>query len=338
MSTSVPGGKVFRASRGQRRLALAVAIGWVSFGGVLVVLWWPLELVHVFGLLLCSLAIAEFVVSAWRWQLEVAPEELRITPTFGAPRRLPRARVVGVREQTARPPTIVIDRADDVSLPVGHQQHVDELTDLLGSMEERDHADVAAPPGPWRTLQGLGTAPNATLRSFTHHPRPWLAIVLLSGVSALLGIEAAQRWGAGESFLAVYPAPTAEPPSMPVVVIGAALVGPLLHAVLVALLRGFARLVGGDGSFRRLHAGYAVAMLPAGLAFLPGWAGPIAVFWALFLVLVAVQEAEHVSWWRATAILLLALAVVPTVTVAVALLFGEPPQVAVIAGLQLSGV
>jgi hypothetical protein len=324
MSTSDLDRRVFRASPGHRRLAVGVTVAWLLFAGVLAAVWWPLELVHVFALLFGSLAIAEFVLSAWRWQLEVAPDQLQVTPTFGAPRRVPRERVVGVREQTARPPTIVVDDAEDVPLPAGHEHHVDELTGLLGSMAERDHADVGAPPGPWRTLEGLGNRPNATLRSYTHHPRLWLAIALLSGVSALMGVEAALRWSRGESFLAIYPAPTAQPPSMPATIVGAAVLGPLLHAALVALLRGFARLLGGDGSFRRLYAGYAVALLPAGLVLLPGWAGTLAVFWALFLVGVAVQESERVSWWRATSILLLALAVIPTVMVVVALLFGEP--------------
>jgi hypothetical protein len=238
--------------------------------------------------------------------------------------------VAGVREQTARPPTIVVDGAEDVSLPAGHQQHVDELTGMLGSTAERDHAHVGAPPGPWWTLQGLGSMPNATLRSFIHHPRLWLAIGLLSGVSALMGAEAAMRWSRGESFMAIYPAPTAEPPSLPATIVGAAVLGPLLHAVLVALLRGFARLLGGHGSFGRLYAGYAVALLPAGLVLLPGWAGTLAVFWSLFLVIVAVQESERVSWWRAMSVLLLALAVIPTVVVVVALLLGEPQETAVV--------
>lgn len=337
MSTGDLERRRFRADTHRRRLAVSVAVAWGLFAGVLVVVWWPLELVHVFGLLLCTLPVSEFVLATWRWQLEVDAEELEVTPTFGGARRLPVEQVVGVRAQTARPPAIVVDGDDDVVLPTGHHHHVEELTELLGSTATHDHADVPRPPGPFRTVQGLGTAPNATLRTFTHHPRLLLGTVLLSGVSALIGVEAARQWARGESFLAVYPAPTAEPAPMPVIIIGAAALGPLIHAVVVALLHGFARLLGGDGHFTRLYTGYAAALLPAGLVLLPGWAGPIAVFWALFLVIVAVQEAEHLSWWRATASLLLALPVLPAVLAVVALLFGEEPQATALAPGQFVG-
>lgn len=328
MAAHGPERQVFRASPGRRRTAAAVSVVWATVMGMVAAAWWPLEPLHVAGLLLASLAVGEFVLSATRWRLVVTVDELQVTPTVGSPRRVARSAVAGVREQTARPPSIVVDDADDVPLPVGNQHHVEGLVDLLGSTAVHDHTDVGAPPGPLRTLRGLGEAPNPTLRSFTHHPRLWLAIVVLSGVSALLGLEAGLRWSRGESFLAVYPAPTAQPPSVPLVVIAGALVGPLLHAVVVAVLHGFARLLGGTGRFRRLYAGYAVAVLPLSLVLLPGWVGSLVAFWALFLVIVAVQEAERLSWWRATVALTLGLATIPTALALLAVVFGEPQRAA----------
>jgi hypothetical protein len=316
----------FQASPARRRGSALAGLGWLVLLGYLAVAWWPLELVHVLGLLLASLGITEYVLSSWRWRLELTSDELLVTPSIGTPRHVPREQVVGVREQTARPPAIVVREADDLTLPSGSHHHVDDLTALLGSMAPHDHTDVGRPPGPLRTVQGLLVAPNSTLRSFTHHPRVGLATAVLAAVSTLIGVRAATHWSRGEGFLAIEPAPTAQPPSMVAIVLGAALLGPVVHAVLVALLRLSARVLGGEGTFRRLYSGYAVAVLPTALVAIGGWVAMVGVFWALVNVVATLQESEHVSWWRATVILLLALPILPLVLAVAALLFGEPRE------------
>ncbi len=176
------------SDRRRRRFAVVVAVGWIVSLAVVLVWWRPLELVHVFGSALATLGVAEYVLSAWRWRLEVRADELVVTPTMGAADRIPRSCVLGVDEPATSPPTIVVDRPDDVVLPVGTHLHAPALRDLLGTVPGRRPGEVPEPPGPFGTLKGFVAAPNATLRSFAHHPRPILNGSTLGGTQHPAGL------------------------------------------------------------------------------------------------------------------------------------------------------
>jgi hypothetical protein len=328
----VPGGdaprRVFTSDRRRRMWAIVVAVGWVAFVAGILLWWQPLELVHVFGVALATLGIAEYVLSAWRWRLEVLSDDLVVTPTMGTADRIPRSQVVGVDEPATSPPTIVLERTHDLVLPAGTHHHLPALRDLLGTVPGREAGEVPPPPGPLRTLKGLVVAPNATLRSFAHHPRPVVAVALLAVISALVGWQAAEHWARGEQFLAITPRPGASPPTPTAAIVVGAVIGPALHALQVALFRLVARLFGGEGRYAALYSSYAPALLPVIFAmwFTGSVLASIAGFYALMLVIVAVQETERLSRWRAATATILAALVVPISLLVIALLFGEPQE------------
>jgi hypothetical protein len=109
--------------------------------------------------------------------------------------------------------------------------------------------------------------------------------------------------------------------------VGAA-VGPAFHALQVALLRVVARLFGGAGRYAALYCSYAPALLPLVLAmwFTGSILASIGGFWALTLVIVAVQESEGLSRSRAATATVLAALAVPVSLLLLALLFGEPEE------------
>jgi hypothetical protein len=176
-----------------------------------------------------------------------------------------------------------------------------------------------------RTLVSLVTDPEGTFRDITREPAIGWAVAIVVVVSLVHGLHAGLAWGAGEQWLAIFPA---EPPPgrfapgglvVPIVAV-------VVHPLIAGLLHLLARLFEGSGALRGMFAGYAFALAPSALTILGllptplGWLGPLAGFWSLALVIYAVRANERLSLPAAVAVIVLPL-LVPAVIATGVLVF-----------------
>lgn len=220
-----------------------------------------------------------------------------------------------------------------------HQERLDEpRSESAVTTEQPPH--VPPPEGFLDTAVGVLSAPVATMRRLTVHPRVGWAIGLTVGLAVLSTLAGAP--GIGEAAPgAGITAPAGLDGLGGVILAGSLILGPLFALGLLAawsgILHGLARLLGGVGIYSGAFTGVAFASVPQALGIpfqlLPQLAGPAGAVisslvsfaltvWMAVLTVIAVREGHGITTGRAVAAFVIPLAALLLLVVLFVVLVG----------------